>query len=212
MTRFAGLVNARRLLEALWEAGCDPITLLPVSDSNWSERLGGIAGVVMPGGSDVAPQRYGQQPASPELYGIDDLQDEVDLALVDYVLASNIPLLSICRGFQVTNVALGGTLIQDMPKHHRHHQAQVTFEKHLEELGLTKPSLTASCYHHQVIDRLADGVEVIARAQEGHIEAVKYPSKAWAFGVQWHPEDNFDSEPGQLEILRAFVAACRKTT
>ncbi|MEY4989252.1 MAG: hypothetical protein RI933_885 [Actinomycetota bacterium] len=210
VTRYAGLVNARRLVEGIWAAGGEPLTLLPVSGSDWASRLEGIDAIVMPGGSDVNPERYGQKPQSDELYGIDDLQDEVDLSLVKYALETGIPLLSICRGFQITNVALGGTLVQDMEVHHRHHVAPVTIEKYLTELGLSSPTVEASCYHHQVIDQVAPGVEVIARSAEGHIEAVRYPSKGWAFGVQWHPEDNFDTNPQQLELFKALVREAQK--
>jgi putative glutamine amidotransferase len=114
VTRYAGLVNARRLVEAVWAAGGEPVTLLPVSGSNWAERLAGISGVIMPGGSDVNPRAYGQEPSSENIYGVDDLQDEVDLTMVGYVLKVGMPLLSICRGYQVTNVALGGKLLQHM--------------------------------------------------------------------------------------------------
>jgi putative glutamine amidotransferase len=209
VTRYAGLVNARRLVEAVWAAGGEPLTLLPVSGSDWSQRLEGISGVVMPGGSDVNPRAYGQEPSSENIYGVDDLQDEVDLSLVRYVLSVGMPLLSICRGYQVTNVALGGTLVQDMEVHHRNHVAEVTFEKYAEDLGLSSAVVQASCYHHQIIDELAPGVEAIAHAAEGFVEAVRYPSTGWAYGVQWHPEDNFDSNPQQLEILSKLVSQAR---
>lgn len=209
VTRYAGLVNARRLVEAIWAAGGEPITLIPVAGSNWKERLQGVAGVLMPGGSDVNPRAYGQEPNSDELYGIDDLQDEVDISLVKHALTNGIPLLSICRGYQITNVALGGSLVQDMAEHHRHHVADVTFEKYTAELGLSSATVVASCYHHQIIDQVAPGVEVIAHSAEGYVEAVKYPSGGWAFGVQWHPEDNYDSNAPQLEIFKALVEQAR---
>jgi len=108
---------------------------------------------------------------------------------------------------QITNVALGGTLTQHMDSPHLHHVAPVTLESHTAELGLTNPTLEASCYHHQTIDELAEGLTVIGRAAEGHVEAVKIDSAGWAFGVQWHPEDNYDTERGQLQIFEQFVRA-----
>lgn len=210
VTRYAGLVNARRLVEAVWAAGGEPITLLPVAGSNWQERLAGFAGIVMPGGSDVNPRAYGQEPASDELYGIDDLQDEVDLSLVKHALANGIPMLSICRGFQITNVALGGTLVQDMAEPHRHHVAPVTIASGQSELGLSAATVEASCYHHQIIDQVAPGVEVLAHSAEGYVEAVRYPSQGWAFGVQWHPEDNFDTNAPQLELFKKLVNEAKK--
>ena len=208
-TRMDGVVNARRLLEMVWAAGGEPITLLPVADSNWDERLAYIDGVLMPGGADVDPANYGQERISDELYGIDPLQDSVDLSLIHYVFEHNIPMLTICRGTQITNVALGGTLVQHMAEPHRHHVAEVTIQKELDALGVSLPTVSASCYHHQILDRLGNGVEPIAWAAEGHVEAVKYEGHAWAYGLQWHPEDNFDSDASQLEITRAFVNACR---
>jgi len=207
VTRFAGVVNARRLLELVWDAGGEPLTLLPVADSNWAERLAGIAGVLMPGGSDVNPRQYHEEPASDELYGIDDVQDEVDISLVKYVLAHEIPLLTVCRGTQVANVALGGSLLQHMSDPHRHHVAPVAISDNLAELGVSNLPVQASCYHHQVIKVLGKGVTPIAFAAEGHVEAVKYESAAWAYGLQWHPEDNYDDDSAQLQIVRKFIEA-----
>lgn len=210
VTRYAAVVNARRLLELVWAAGGEPITLLPVAGSNWAERLSDIDGVLMPGGSDVSPKRYGEEPTTDEIYGVDDLQDEVDLDLVNYVFENGVPLLTICRGTQVTNVALGGTLLQHMDQPHRHHVAKVRIDANQEELGLSHPDVQASCYHHQILKDLGRGVVPIAHAAEGHVEAVRYDSaKNWAFGLQWHPEDNYDEDQAQLEIVRAFVDVAR---
>lgn len=210
VTRYAGVVNARRLLELVWAAGGEPLTLLPVAGSNWDERLKDIDGVLMPGGSDVNPKTYGEEASSEELYGIDDLQDEVDLSLVKYVFEKGLPLLTVCRGTQITNVALGGKLLQHMPEPHRHHVAPVTFEANQLELGISSVTAQASCYHHQIIKELGAGVTPIAHAAEGHVEAVRYDNaKNWAFGLQWHPEDNFDEDAVELEITKAFINACR---
>ncbi|MEN9911436.1 MAG: hypothetical protein RLZZ441_1004 [Actinomycetota bacterium] len=206
-TRYEAIVTARRLAEGVWAAGGEPLTFLAVADSNWAERLDGINGVLMPGGADVDPRNYGQDPISDELYGMDPMQDEVDISLIRHVLSVGIPMLAICRGMQITNVALGGTLTQHMEKPHLHHVASVTVDSHADELGLSDATLNASCYHHQAIDELADGLTVIARAAEGHIEAVKIDSAGWVFAVQWHPEDNYDTERGQLEIFEQFVRA-----
>lgn len=206
-TRYDAIVTARRLAEGVWAAGGEPLTFLAVPNSDWTERLDGIDGVLMPGGADVDPRNYGQEPVSNELYGIDSMQDEVDISLIRHVLSVGLPMLAICRGMQITNVALGGTLTQHMDSPHLHHVASVTVDSHADELGLTDPTLEASCYHHQAIDELAEGLTVIARAAEGHVEAVKIDSTGWTFGVQWHPEDNYDTERGQLQIFERFVRA-----
>lgn len=207
VTRYEGIVTARRLAEAVWAAGGEPLTLLAVEGSDWSERIADFDGVLMPGGADIDPRNYGQEPQSDDLYGMDPMQDSVDISLVRFAIEKGMPLLAICRGLQITNVALGGTLTQHMSEPHFHHVAPVTVESHADELGLTESTLEASCYHHQAIDELADGLTVIARAAEGHIEAVKIHSSGWAFGVQWHPEDNYDTERGQREIFERFVRA-----
>ena len=206
-TRYDAIVTARRLAEGVWAGGGEPLTFLAVANSDWTERLDGIDGVLMPGGADVDPRNYGQEPISDELYGMDMMQDQVDISLIRHVLSVGLPLLAICRGMQITNVALGGTLTQHMDSPHLHHVASVTVDSHAAELGLTDSTVSASCYHHQAIDELAKGLTVIARAAEGHVEAVKIDSTGWAFGVQWHPEDNYDTERSQLEIFEQFVRA-----
>jgi putative glutamine amidotransferase len=133
------------------------------------------------------------------------------MSLVRYALSAGIPLLAICRGLQITNVALGGTLIQHMDAPHLHHVAPVTLTSHVDELGLSSASVDASCYHHQMIDTLAPGLEVIGRSAEGNVEAVKIDAPAWAFGVQWHPEDNYDTNRPQAELFERFVAEAAKS-
>ena len=205
-TRYAAIVTARRLAEMVWAAGGEPLTMLPVSGSDWSDRLRGIDGVLMPGGADINPRTYGQEISSEHVYDVDDLADEADISLVKHALQTSIPFFAICRGLQITNVALGGTLVQHMEQPHQHHVAPVTIEKYLDELGLSTASLQASCYHHQMIDQVAPGLEVIGRSTEGYVEAVKIDAPGWAFGVQWHPEDNYDTNAAQLEILSRFVS------
>ena len=205
-TRYAAIVTARRLAEGVWAAGGEPLSMLAVSGSDWADRLRGIDGVIMPGGADINPKTYGQDVSSEHVYDVDDLADEADISLVKYALEHGIPVLAICRGLQITNAALGGTLVQHMDTPHQHHVAPVTIEKYVNELGLSSATVEASCYHHQMIDQVAPGLEVIGRSAEGYVEAVKIDAPAWAFGVQWHPEDNYDTNAAQLEILSRFVS------
>jgi putative glutamine amidotransferase len=211
-TRYEALVTARRLAEAVWEAGGEPLTALPQPSSHWADRLTGFDGVLMPGGADIHPQNYGQAISSEHVYDVDLLADGEDISLARYCLDRGIPYLAICRGLQITNVALGGTLIQHMNTPHQHHVAQVTIERYHDELGLSSPVVEASCYHHQMIDVIAPGLEVIARSADGVIEAARIQSSGWAFGVQWHPEDNYDTDPAQREILEQFVREASKKT
>lgn len=209
VTRFRAVALPRRLLELVWDAGGDPVMLLPVADCDWSERLVDIDGILMPGGSDLNPERYGEQIATEEIYGVDDLQDEADISLIRYAFEAGVPMLTICRGTQVANVVRGGTLLQHMATPHRHVVLPVTFEIDQVELGVGANPVQASCYHHQIIKKIGSGVIPIAHSVEGHIEAVKYEAKAWAYGVQWHPEDNYDEDGAQLEIVRKFIEATR---
>ena len=209
VTRYEAIVTARKLAELVWDAGGEPLTFLPVKSANWAERLEGIQGILMPGGADVDPQFYGQGRVSQELYGINTTQDESDISLVNYALASQLPFFTICRGTQIANVALGGTLIQHMDEPHINKLSIIEFSNFDADLGISDSSLTVSCFHHQSIDSLAQGVAALAHADEGHIEAVRYPSDAWAFGVQWHPEDNYKEVQGQMEIVKTFIKAAR---
>ncbi len=203
--RYQGLVTARRLAEAVWTAGGDPVTMLPapgVDAHDWANRLAGVHGVLLPGGGDVNPQRYGHASSDPSLYDVDDLQDESDLSLARYALDNALPLLAICRGLHVVNTLRGGTLIVDMPNRHRHHVHTVRLTDGAAAVGLTGATVTCSCYHHQCIDALGAGMTPVGYADDGTIEAVSITSSGWAAGVQWHPEDTYDTDPDQMTLLR----------
>ena len=205
VTRYDGIVTALRLAQAVWEAGGEPVTFLPVAGADLSERLTGIDGVLMPGGGDVNPARYGQEPTTDRIYGVVDVQDQTDIEIFEYAVANALPLLAICRGFQIINVARGGTLVQDMAAPHTHHVESITVLEP-ELLGLEGNQVLASCYHHQCVDALGNGLEVVARAEAGHVEAFRIDSAAWAMGVQWHSEDNFDTQRQNLAIFEKLVA------
>jgi putative glutamine amidotransferase len=208
--RSLGVVSSRRLLESVWAAGGEPITLLPVPNPNWAERLEGFQGVLLPGGGDVNPKWYGEEPNTEELYGVDDLQDENDFSIAKYAFDNGLPLLAICRGFQVVNVLKGGSLVQHMAEPHRNHMHEIHLDKGAEELGLSKPILESSCFHHQSVKELGSGLEVLATAKEGNVEAFKIDAKAWSYGVQWHPEDNYKTEAQQMELFTKFIEETKK--
>lgn len=206
-TRYSAIVTAEKLAAMVWDLGGDPLTLYPVKGSDLKARLAGFSGVLMPGGGDLNPATYGEMPSSEHLYGINDIQDAADFELFEFALANSIPVLTICRGTQVANVALGGSLIQHMKEPHINRVSVVEFEKVDPALGLSSPKLQTFCYHHQAINTLGEGVEVLARGTEGHVEAVKYPVQHFAYGLQWHPEDNYQEEPLQAEIVTSFIKA-----
>lgn len=201
--RYAGVVSSRALLESLWDAGADPVTLLPAAGSDWKQRLGGFQGVLLAGGGDINPTRYGQEPDS-SVYDVDDLQDDADFELTEYVLSQGIPTLAVCRGLHVVNVFRGGTLIQDMLVNHRHVVQEVKVDDY-ESFGFVSEVVNTSCYHHQAIDKLGSGLKVLGRGPDGTIEAVGIESTGWARGVQWHPEDTAKSDANQQGLFARLV-------
>jgi putative glutamine amidotransferase len=207
--RYRGVVSARALLEAVWAAGGDPVTLLP-GDSpdalDWPARLAGFDGVLLAGGGDLDPRHYGGDHEHESVYDVDAVQDTADLSLAAYCLEQGIPTLAVCRGLHVVNVVRGGTLVVDMPENHRHVVQEVALEAGAEPLGIADGSVTISCYHHQAIDRLGDGLTVVASAEDGTVEAVVIDAPGWAVGVQWHPEDTWSDDPRQVQLLGRFVA------
>ncbi len=209
--RYRGLVSSRALLEVVWAAGGDPVTLLPGMDPealDWSTRLAGIDGVLLAGGGDLDPQHYGGDHEHDSVYDVDEVQDVADLSLAAYCLEQGIPTLAVCRGLHVVNVVRGGSLVVDMPEHHRHTVQDVPLDEGSGPLGIGADSVRISCYHHQAIDRLGAGMQVVARAEDGTIEAVVVDAKAWTVGVQWHPEDTWTEDEAQVELMSRFVREC----
>jgi putative glutamine amidotransferase len=197
------VVSSRALLESLWDAGADPVTLLPAAESDWKQRLQGYQGVLLAGGGDINHARYGQEPDA-SVYDVDDLQDDSDFEMTKYVLQQGIPTLAVCRGLHVVNVVRGGTLIQDMPENHRHVVQEVKVSDY-ESFGFTSELVATSCYHHQAIDKIGSGLEVLGRGPDGTIEAVGIESTGWARGVQWHPEDTAKSDSSQHGLFVRLV-------
>ncbi|MFI5800305.1 gamma-glutamyl-gamma-aminobutyrate hydrolase family protein [Streptomyces sp. NPDC051677] len=209
--RYAAEVNARALLEAVWRAGGEPVGIHPV-DTDVARRLTRFDGVVLPGGGDLAPHRYGAAGAHRSVYDVDDLQDAFDLEVARRALESGLPLLAVCRGLQVVNVALGGTLEQDMggPElEHRHvvHPVEIRRGTLLEQtMGVAKAE--ASCYHHQRVDLPGRGLDIAARAADGTVEALELPgARGWFTAVQWHPEDTAHEDPAQQRLFDTLIRA-----
>jgi putative glutamine amidotransferase len=211
-TRYAAIVTARALAESVWRAGGEPVTLLPAADGlDWATRLAGIDGVLLCGGADIDPRRYGADTIHPEVYDVDEVQDEADLTLAAYALGHGIPTLAVCRGLHVVNVLRGGSLVQHMAADHRHVVHDVAVSSGPD--GIFPGLYRASCYHHQCIDRLGDGLTPVGRAGDGTIEAVAIDGPGWAFGIQWHPEDTAAADADQHGIFGALVsAAARRPT
>jgi putative glutamine amidotransferase len=208
--RFSAEVNARKLIEAVYAAGGEPLTMHPVADvDDIDQRLAFIDGVLLPGGGDVSPAAYGGADHA-DVYDTNDTQDTFDLAVALWAERTARPLLAICRGLQVVNVARGGTLIAHLDQPHRHVTSQLSFcaDTHLAEVT-GRDTMTISCYHHQAIDRLGDGLRAIAHSQDGVIEAVESTAsdRQWFLGVQWHPEDTAATDIAQQAIFTGLVGA-----
>ncbi len=214
--RYAAEVTARALAEAVFAAGGEPLSVHPYAPNLTidvdaaRERIWFADGVLLPGGGDVAARWSGQQP-HPSQYGVDEEQDAFDLAVVRAALADSLPLLAVCRGTQIVNVALGGDLVQDMDDTVGNHRNRV-HDLDVDEtspLGKIVGARTAiSCYHHQCIATLGAGLIPAAYSADGVIEAVTLQDHTgWYLGVQWHPEDSAATDPVQAEVFRHFVAA-----
>lgn len=213
--RYRGVVSSRALLEGVWAAGGDPVTLLPGSDPDavdWPARLAGVDGVLLPGGGDLDPARYGADPEHPDVYDVDPVQDDADISLAEYVLSAGIPMLAVCRGMHVVNVVRGGTLVVHLENPHRHVVQSIDVSEARTDLNLSTDHLDISCYHHQAIDVPGTGIVPTAHAADGTIEAIRVESSngSWCMGVQWHPEDTFTTDPHQVEVLRALVERARQ--
>jgi putative glutamine amidotransferase len=209
--RYAAEVNARALIEAVWRAGGEPASIHPASE-DVAGRLARFDGVLLPGGGDLAPHRYGAADTHESVYDVDDLQDDFDIEVARQAIDSGLPLLAVCRGLQVVNVALGGTLEQDMggpQREHRHVVHPVAIQRGtLLEQATGAQKVEASCYHHQRVHRAGVGLAVTARAADGTVEGLELPGvHGWFTAVQWHPEDTAHEDPAQQGLFDALVRA-----
>ena len=218
---------AAAYLSILERAGLTPVVLPPGqgTDADAAARvdrvLDAVAGLVLTGGEDVAPARYGAAPSA-HLGRVSTERDATEIAAVLAARERRLPTLAICRGIQVMNVALGGTLVQDIaserpralghdpdsPRRMRTHAIQVVPQSRMARaLGAT--ALTVNSVHHQAVDRVADGLVVTALAPDGVVEGVETPpgDPWWAVGVQWHPEEFVDDSAARDHGLFAAFAA-----
>jgi len=200
-------------VRAIEHAGGRPL-LVPPSEDGIDETLDAFDGVIFSGGSDLDPEMYGQE-AHPETYGIVEQRDRAELALLEAALARDMPVLAICRGSQVLNVALGGDLVQHLPdvvgdQKHKHtpgeyadHEVDVHPETRLGSLlGERAP---VKSHHHQGFGRLGEGLKEAARADDGTVEALEDPSRRFTIGVLWHPEAGDD-----LRLFEELVAEAER--
>src|SRR5678816_2376836 len=207
-------------VRALESAGLVPIVVPPFAAAGAAVRvLDAVAGLVLSGGEDVDPSRYGATPHA-DLGPINCARDETELALLARARELGLPTLAICRGIQVVNVGLGGTLVQDLPSQRADAAAHEVDDARAERVhGVTvdpssrlagiigTESLAVNSIHHQAVDRLGDAIRVSARAEDGVIEGVESEDpRWWMVGVQWHPEElTTTEEPWDRDLFAAFA-------
>lgn len=203
-----------RYAQSVQQAGGAALLLPPGPAPTVPAVLGGLHGLLLAGGADVDPDRYGagRDPATQQAR---QDRDEWELALTHEAIGADLPILAVCRGMQILNVTLGGNLIQDLPAvlgtdvhcptvgvHERH---SVAVQPGSRLAGVLGERADVATYHHQAVDRLGAGLTATGWAADGTIEAVELTGRSWVFGVQWHPE----AYKGAA-LFSAFVQACRE--
>lgn len=226
MAPIIGVLPCRSLsdyLESVRRAGGEP-RVIDLAHDEPEAVLGEVDGILLTGGGDVDPQRYGEA-SSEKARGVDKERDEFEFRLVGLMAGSEVPVLAICRGLQVLNVARGGTLVQDIPSEMPGsldhtvspplcavaHDVWATkngklwslMREHLPEAD----SLSVNSRHHQSIKRVGRGLEITATAPDGVVEAIEDPEAPFIVAVQWHPE-NFWRTGEFRPLFEGFVRAC----
>ena len=194
-------------------AGGRPL-LVPPSLEGVEETLDAVDGLLFTGGADLDPELYGQKPHE-ETFGVAIERDRAELTLLEQALARDMPVLAVCRGSQVLNVARGGDLVQHLPElvgDDRHKETPGTFGEHdvAIETGTRLATLLGDrapvkTHHHQGFGRIGDGLRVAAQADDGTVEAIEDPSQRFAVGVLWHPEAGEDMQLFE-ELVRSATA------
>jgi putative glutamine amidotransferase len=209
----------QRYFHSVERAGGVPLMLppIPALTDHLPESISRFDALVLHGGGDVDPRRYGEEPTADQLYGIVDEHDEVELAVVRAALDADLPLLAICRGMQILNVALGGSLVQHIGSDdHWYSTHPVALDADSKIAAAIGSSEAEACHsvHHQAIGRLGDGVRLVGRGLDDMPEAIEVESARWAIAVQWHPEDTAASDPQQQNLFDELLrqAASRPTS
>ncbi|MEB4614739.1 gamma-glutamyl-gamma-aminobutyrate hydrolase family protein [Leucobacter sp. M11] len=202
--RLDGNAVATQVLSSVVAAGGEPLTLFAESRLSPAERLRGLDGLLIPGGADVQPARYGEAPA-PETQVADFAgQDDFEAEMIEAALAAGLPVLAICRGFQLLNVLHGGSLDQhlgDESNPHRNSVHPVSIAPGSALAGvLGAEQIEVSSYHHQAVARVGEGLTVAATAPDGIVEALEKPG-AELLAMQWHPEDTAAENPQQAALF-----------
>lgn len=213
----------RAYTDAIIAAGLIPLVVPPVPEDLAPAILDAVAGLVLTGGEDLDPSYFGAARHRATGAANED-RDRCELALARGAAARRLPTLAICRGVQVLNVALGGSLIQDLPTERGgpvDHDAQTTRDTRVHDVAIAAGSrldaivdtrsISTNSFHHQAVDRLGAGLCTVATSPDGVIEAVESTDRAWwMVGVQWHPEE-LTATPEEWDrcLFAAFAAAVK---
>jgi putative glutamine amidotransferase len=199
-------------VHAVERAGGRPL-VVPPADVDAEETLAPLDGLVFSGGGDIDPGAYGAD-AHDEIHGVNAKRDEAELALARAALERDMPVLAVCRGSQVLNVVLGGDLIQHLPEvvgHDRHRHTPGEFADHDVRLepdsrigAILGDRAPVKSHHHQAFGRLGGGLRQTAWADDGTVGAIEDPSRRFALGVLWHPEEGED-----LALFEALIEEAR---
>lgn len=209
-----------------WVASENVITyLIPTINKSFSAGVkawvNDLDGLVLHGGSDVCPKSYGEQPLKPEWNG-DYIRDQYEIELINEFISVNKPILGVCRGAQIMNVALGGTMYQDIEtqvKTNTNHRNWDVYEHNIHNIKIVEDSGLSKLYnglkkakvnsiHHQALKDLGKNLKVEAYSEDDNlIEAIRYQGKEYLVGLQWHPEFQDDDSDliGKKEVLREFI-------
>jgi putative glutamine amidotransferase len=202
-------------------AGGLPLIFAPGRPGDAPELLDHVGGLVLTGGADIDPGMYGEE-RHPALGPVFRERDEFEVALCREALRRDLPVLAICRGHQVLNVATGGTLVQDIPSQVKGagahdpdverwetcHDVRILPATRLREI-LGTENVAVNSFHHQAVEQLGKGLVVSAQSPDGVVEGIEMPREASRFvvGVQWHPESFWDHPPGFRSLFEALVSA-----
>lgn len=206
-------------IDAIQRAGARAAIVLPSDGDEPADMVDLFGGLLLIGGGDVDPARYGAEP-HPAVYGVDPERDALEIDLLRATVDAGKPVLAICRGAQILNVACGGTLVQHIPDEPGHlphgepvggdaatHQVKASESSRIAR-ACGHTALTARSHHHQGIDRLGEGLIPVAWSEDGLIEAIERQD-GWVVAVQWHPEATAAADPAQQALFDAFAAQVR---
>ncbi len=206
----------KNYLQVIKEVGGIPVILNPFINEKYFNKIN-IDGILLTGGGDVDPRYFGDNPHK-KIRRIDPVRDNFEIKLCKWAIKSRLPVLAICRGIQVLNIAYGGTIIQhldgDIIKHeqespgwHPSHKINISDNNILADI-YDKREIYVNSFHHQAVLKTGNGLEIVARAVDGIIESIASSDKYFIIGVQWHPELMYKKNSKHLKLFKRFIKNC----